>query len=680
MSDTIKQRANVVLVSMPWSIVNTPSIQLGTLHATLTRAGIHVQSYSAYLDFADFLAERTKKPSSIAEMMLRVGNLLWHQGVGDWTFAVPPLHDPTREQDAAYREFLLAALDSGVDLRGPEDIALIFSIRERVPEFLTRAAQHILAMDPTIVGFSTVFSQNIPSVALAKVLKLARPELRIIFGGANCSGSMGEVIHRKFPWIDVVVRGEAEDILPQIVREIHADKLSLHSGVLLRQDSECSAHQEELTVAPTIEDIPVPNYDEYMLRARESSVMAEYSGGIRLPFETSRGCWWGKKHHCTFCGLNAASMGFRAKTPERALEDLQLLSRRYRVLGFDAVDNIIDTKYLNTFLPALTNISADFDLFYETKANLTRRQVRAMASAGVTFIQPGIESLDSSVLSLMKKGVTALQNIRLLKWCLEDGVRVTWSILSGFGGEDPAAYQRMAELVPFLLHIPPPNFTGILLNRYSPMFERPEEHGIRIVGPLPYYEHAYPMLSEQDRYDVAYFFDSEMSDGTDVNEYTRTLRDALKNWQKMHSGRRRMFLEYELGVDHVKIIDNRGGPEEMTQGEEPFRHHDEYVLSGAQAAIFLATDEGKTAKQVRQRLELRYQETYDVEKITEFLDVLVEARLVLNIDGKYLGLAIRRVGVRGQLQLPGPGRNSTVAPPERLVGPHESRVSLRVIP
>jgi radical SAM superfamily enzyme YgiQ (UPF0313 family) len=38
--------------------------------------------------------------------------------------------------------------------------------------------------------------------------------------------------------------------------------------------------------------------------------------------ETARGCWWGAKHHCTFCGLNQNDMAFRAKSPQCAMDEL----------------------------------------------------------------------------------------------------------------------------------------------------------------------------------------------------------------------------------------------------------------------------------------------------------------------------------------------------------------------
>ena len=49
----------------------------------------------------------------------------------------------------------------------------------------------------------------------------------------------------------------------------------------------------------------------------------DLDGKVRplMVMETARGCWWDAKHHCTFCGLNGEFMGFRSKSPLRALAE-----------------------------------------------------------------------------------------------------------------------------------------------------------------------------------------------------------------------------------------------------------------------------------------------------------------------------------------------------------------------
>src|SRR5205807_8166536 len=123
-----------------------------------------------------------------------------------------------------------------------------------------------------------------------------------------------------------------------------------------------------------------------------------------LLFETSRGCWWGAKSHCTFCGLNGGAMAFRSKSSGRVMEELNYLVDKWHIDQVEAVDNILDMKYSNNVLPALALSPRPVHLFYEVKANLTRKQVQMLQRAGVRRIQPGIESLSDHVLQLMRKG------------------------------------------------------------------------------------------------------------------------------------------------------------------------------------------------------------------------------------------------------------------------------------
>src|SRR5205823_5236271 len=126
--------------------------------------------------------------------------------------------------------------------------------------------------------------------------------------------------------------------------------------------------------------------------------------------------------------------------------------------------------------------------------------------AGVKQLQPGIESLSTPILRLMDKGVTGLQNVRLLKWCEEIGIRLDWNFLYGFPGEDPAEYEQLSDLVPSLMHLRPPSGLGrIRLDRFSPYFDQPDANGMVNVRASAAYRHIYPLKpTELDR--LAYFF------------------------------------------------------------------------------------------------------------------------------------------------------------------------------
>ena len=263
-----------------------------------------------------------------------------------------------------------------------------------VPGFLDTAAADLLSGRPRIVGFSTVFQQNIASLVLAKRLKELDPSLTIIFGGDNCDGPMGVALHASFPWVDIVVRGEGEHVLVALAEDLlNGRSIRPQPGLCYRERGQDVVIPQEEAPRLVMADVPAPVYDDYFERLEKSPLRSELRSQVALLFESSRGCWWGEKSHCTFCGLNHATMKFRSKPPERVLEELRGLAERYKVLDFVAVDDIIDMNHVRELLPLLRDADCDFRLFYEVKANLTRAHLQALKDAGVSRIEPGIESL-----------------------------------------------------------------------------------------------------------------------------------------------------------------------------------------------------------------------------------------------------------------------------------------------
>jgi radical SAM superfamily enzyme YgiQ (UPF0313 family) len=85
---------------------------------------------------------------------------------------------------------------------------------------MSECLQDIRWQDYFVVGFTSVFSQQLASLLLAKRLKESYPGTKIVFGGANVHGSMGIAAITAFDWIDYVVDGEAEDVFPELVLRV----------------------------------------------------------------------------------------------------------------------------------------------------------------------------------------------------------------------------------------------------------------------------------------------------------------------------------------------------------------------------------------------------------------------------------------------------------------------------
>ena len=208
-----------------------------------------------------------------------------------------------------------------------------------------------------------------------------------------------------------------------------------------------------------------------------------------------------------------------------------------------AVDNILDMKYFKSFVPELASQGLNLELFYEVKANLKKDHIRLLREAGITRIQPGVESFSNKILNLMGKGVKGLQNIQLLKWCKEYGIRPFWNILFGFPGEDPEEYSRMAELLPLLTHLPAPDALGqIRIERFSPNFKYPDQLGFTNVKPYPAYFHIYP-FSDDVVANLSWYFTYDYKIPQNVAEYIKPVHDQVLNWKQIHSSSDLFFIE-----------------------------------------------------------------------------------------------------------------------------------------
>ncbi|PAY17823.1 hypothetical protein CKO51_19195 [Rhodopirellula sp. SM50] len=611
----------VALVSMPWHSTNMPSIQLGINQALLSAHDIETTSYSFYLEWSRFLAQRVYHREEMLAGIESVSDTFHGVGLGEWIFGVPPLFPSDPPFDAEYYRFL-------VQKRIPASVIdSAFAVRNWVPEFLNQCVSEILAQSPGVVGFTTMFSQNIASLVLALKLKMQDSDLKVVFGGANCQGEMGVELFRRFPFIDAVVRGESEGVFPELIKQWQSgNSTSELPGICLRESDIQRINPTAANASFTMADVPQPDYDEYFQRLSRHPLQPIIDPQIQLPVESSRGCWWGEKSHCTFCGLNGATMSFRSKPAEQFHDQLMDLSQRYRRLRFFSVDNILDMNYHRELLPRLAEAPIDFQLFFEVKANLRKSQLRLMRDAGIRTIQPGIESFSTPILKLIRKGTTALQNIRLLKYCAELGIDVVWNVIYGFPNEPIAEYESMAAAAPSLVHLQPPRMVRLVIDRYSPYHTDPSSQGLQITGPAEFYAYIYREPASELS-DLAYHFEAVHSDGRDPEQYTHALKAAIENWSHRYAtnpGR----LTLQLGPGFVRIHDHR------------FERPSEIILEGIEAAVYQAIRHGGNAESVRRHLHERHDVRVSATQVRDVLERFKAQSLAFVDDDRFLALAV----------------------------------------
>jgi ribosomal peptide maturation radical SAM protein 1 len=376
-----------------------------------------------------------------------------------------------------------------------------------------------------------------------------------------------------------------------------------------------------------LDALPIPDFSDYFAQVDGSALRGSFQP--ELLFESARGCWWGAKSHCTFCGLNGQTMAYRSKSPERIVRELRSLAETYPVDRFFAADNILDPRYIREVFPRLRAGGVALTFMYETKVNLTFEQLSTLREGGMRVLQPGIESLSNEVLRLMRKGCTGLQNIRFLRWCEELGIFPLWNFLYGFPGEPPAEYEVMARLVPTISHLQPPTGCGpIRLDRFSPMFMHPEAFGLVGVRPHCAYYYVFP-LGRQDLARLAYYFEFDYADGRDPKSYAGRVEREVERWVGLsrQPPERRPVLDLHRAEDRLIVRDTR-----------PCAVAPEHRLEGLAAELYLLCDDARGLPGLLRELAGRADEA----EARAALGGLVAAGLMAEMEGQYLSLAVVR--------------------------------------
>jgi len=627
-------RKDVCLVSMPYPVIDQPSVALGLLQSALEHRGIATRSWFPCLWFAEEIG---------LDVFSFIADSKQEFLVGEWTFAGAAFPDFAPDQDIYLDRVLSAAVSRGLLLRSgfrDDPRSALLKARAAAPDFVDRAARRILSVRPKIVGCTSTFFQHCASLALLRRIRALDPSVITVMGGANCEGAMGVATRRCFPWVDFVVSGEADTLFPDLCARLLADGRDLPAEALAEGvvgaanlDGVGTGASAPRASVRDMNDVPAPNFDDYFAALEASSLRRYIDPGLAV--ETSRGCWWGAKKHCTFCGLNGGNMAFRSKSPERVLDELRHLSERHQVRKFNVIDNILDMKYFRTLLPQLAE-EAPYTLFFETKANLRRDQVEAIAAAGIRRLQPGIETMHDEILRLIDKGTTALQNVQLLKWAREHGIFITWNFLWDVPGERDEWYGEIADWLPRVAHLQPPGIDRIQFHRFSPYHQRAADFGL-ILKPYPSYEAVYP-VAPADLSELAYYFDAVgrppaarmLAERPQLKRVVRIVGSWKQGWDCADPADRPVLLGQPDGADLV-VSDTRPGAPAAG-----------YRLTGLAARIYALCDAIVSLPQLMTMLAAE-SPPVDEATVRELLVDLERRELLLAQHGRYLALALRQV-------------------------------------
>ena len=298
--------------------------------------------------------------------------------------------------------------------------------------------QRILATNPDLVGFSMMTPQLIPALQTSVRLKEARPDLKIVLGGAHVD-STHEDVFSMTDCFDFAVYGEGEYALLEAVQRLQqpgnaslGTRLAGVGNVIYRDDDGQVRVNQGRPFLTNLDELPSVDYDMVDIRKYLIPTMA---GRYVISMMLSRGC----PFKCTFCDA-PITMGKKLRfwSLERIIKDLRHYVEKYDCHNFVFKDSTFtaNKKWADQFCDALLDAKLNIKWRCNTRVNLVPPPLlEKMRRAGCYVINFGVESGHPTILKTIQKETKIEDVYDAHKRCRKLGIRTYATFLVGSPGE-----------------------------------------------------------------------------------------------------------------------------------------------------------------------------------------------------------------------------------------------------
>jgi radical SAM superfamily enzyme YgiQ (UPF0313 family) len=288
-----------------------------------------------------------------------------------------------------------------------------------------------------VIGFSTICSSYPLTIRMAELVKRAYPETAIIFGGPQAS-VVDTATLEAFPFVDLIVRGEADETLAKVLKTgLRSPALLFLPGITFRSGGSVVRNPEAPLVAD-LDALPFPAFD--LLPGVETAPF--------FPLELGRGCPFA----CTFCSTNDFfRRRFRLKSPDIMLAQMQKVEREYGVRRFDLVHDMftVDRKRVAAFCHTLLEAGGRYRWGCSARTDcIDDELITLMHRAGCRSVFFGVETGSVRLQRAIDKDLNLPDAAARIASCTAAGMETTVSLITGFPEENS---EDLSQTVDFLL-------------------------------------------------------------------------------------------------------------------------------------------------------------------------------------------------------------------------------------
>lgn len=271
-----------------------------------------------------------------------------------------------------------------------------------------------------VIGLSCMANLLPFTILAARALKERYPDRTVVLGGVGPKGVEQGILER-FPWIDIVCRGEAERTAVALLRSLESGgDLEGVAGLSFRTESGIR-HTPDRARIHDLDALPLPAFEKVDL--------SRYAGYGMM---TSRGC----PYPCTFCSVAPVwNLESYSRSPESIVAEMIHLHERAGVDLFLFQDEffVSGKGHVMAFCEALRRAGLAVEWKAFGRVNLVDEELMgAMADTGCIELRFGVESGSDRILQRIRKGFSAEQVLDLIPKAIEIFPRADVFYIWGF--------------------------------------------------------------------------------------------------------------------------------------------------------------------------------------------------------------------------------------------------------
>lgn len=333
--------------------------------------------------------------------------------------SIEELHAVTAPLGLAYLAAMVKGFDVDVKILDANLLQLGFGeIEEEIKKF-----------DPGLVGIGVTSASAKSGGMVAELAKKVNPDVLTVVGGPHIIATGTEMLE-VFDAIDVIIPGDAEESFKELVETVLAKKPLAKSRGILFRDKKKFVRTEEMPLLP-LDKLPFPEWDLLPSLDKYNFQPASYKRKPHSFVVASRGC----PYRCVFCHISRFRHQIRFRSPEKIVEEIEILYKKHGIREFRFGDEIftLNKKWCMEICDRIIATGLDIVWTCDTRPDhMSPELAKKLRAAGCWSVSIGVESGSQRILDRIKKDISLQQVLDTVKYSHDAGLVIRAFFMLGF--------------------------------------------------------------------------------------------------------------------------------------------------------------------------------------------------------------------------------------------------------